>query len=75
MQYISWQRGARNPATVKAGATMALREVKVISTGINSEVLRRSGRKAKHQQYLTLVGPERTLDLEMSSETERDMMM
>ena len=53
MQYISWQRGARNPATVKAGATMALREVKVISTGINSEVLRRSWRKAKHQQYLT----------------------
>ena len=35
----------------------------------------RTGKKARADHYVTLVGPDRTLDLEMSSTVERDMMI
>ena len=72
---VRWQKqGHPDPRTAKPDAVLQLADVAHIETGGVSAVLRRSGKASRAALFLTLVAPQRTLDLELSSEAERDMM-
>jgi hypothetical protein len=59
------------------GSTSGIRLVDVthVNTGVSSGTLLRSGSAKRSNLYLSLVTPQRTLDLEASSEEERDALV
>eukprot|EP00622_Pseudochattonella_farcimen_P005862 FR741557.1.p1 GENE.FR741557.1~~FR741557.1.p1 ORF type:complete len:122 (+),score=7.10 FR741557.1:1-366(+) len=62
--YLTW-KGKHGTQGVE------LASVEKITSGIGTEVLRRSGKLAKAEGYLSLVLPDRSLDLCFQSEDER----
>ena len=56
-----------------AAPWMSLGAVSGVGTGISTPVFRRSGKKAREGVYWSILGSERTLDLEADTPAERDV--
>jgi len=54
---------------------LRLGEVRAVQAGRGTDVLRRSGAARREGLYLSIVGAERSLDLEVGSQEERDELV
>ncbi len=54
---IHWQKDDKNIHTMKADAQMEFAQVTNVVTGIQTDVLRRSGSKYNAQLYVSIVAP------------------
>lgn len=66
---IFWQKPTKEkrPKRGNLDQSMVLSDMLQVVRGIKTEVLRRTGDVAKYERYLSLVGDDRTLDLEIPS--------
>ena len=71
-----WQKGKKNPAKIKADASLRLSDIVDVSIGITTATLKKSGSEDKAGQYLSLVGrgSAKNLDVELSSVKERNAL-
>jgi hypothetical protein len=68
--HVGWGDGAQGAGKSEIGLT----DVTSVLTGLSTAVLQRSGQQQKAAQYLSLVTPERSLDLECENEGQREQL-
>lgn len=69
---LKWGRDTGEPLERLKGESVGFGTVTGVLRGLASDVLKRSGKKANAGRYVTLVLPERSLDLECEDEAQRD---
>ena len=76
IQTLFWQKGSKNPAKIKADASLRLSDIVDVSVGISTATLKKSGSEDKADRYLSLVGrgSAKNLDIEVSSVKQRNSL-
>ena len=75
-QTLFWQKGKKNPAKIKADASLRLSDIVDVSVGISTATLKKSGSEDKAEQYLSLFGrgSAKNLNADVSSVKERNAL-
>eukprot|EP00965_Chrysotila_dentata_P110194 3641570-Pleurochrysis_carterae.AAC.1 len=71
---LEWGRAAVGGSAAHADKGMGVDEIIAIEPGLTTDVAKRSG-KGKASHFLSVISQARTLDLELSSEQQRDMWL
>ncbi|KAH9195303.1 hypothetical protein AeNC1_002716 [Aphanomyces euteiches] len=65
---LFWQKPDKKELKAKLDQSIALADVIQVVQGMKTDVFKRSGDSSKSDRYLSLIGDDRTLDIEVASE-------